>query len=172
MKARAVDSRAKKLPAEYLEKARAADRRSGTPEGEVGRVEAKLVGMGEVRGLVAGNFGEVSTDTHTLVADMANSRVRVAGPSRGRRGRMRGEEAERAIAVTAIRRRLGVMAVRCQASSLLGRLETLGPGGAAAAGRRWQAAEFQRRWRQEEQAHTLAARQAYSMLRSGFAKTD
>ena len=171
-KERAVDVRARMLPLDYLKKARAADRRSGAAEGEVGRVEAKLVGMGEVRGLVVGNFGEVSTDTHNLVAAMANSRVRVAGPSRGRRGRMRGEEAERAMAVTAIRRRLGVMAVRCQASSLLGRLETLGPGGAAAAGRRWQAAELQRRWRQEEQAHCMAARQAYSALRTGFAKKD
>ena len=68
---------------------------------------------------------------------------------------MRVGKAERAIAVTAIRRRLGVMAVRCQASSLLGRLETLGPVGAAAA------AVLQKRWRQEEQACTLAARQAY-----------
>ena len=85
---------------------------------------------------------------------------------------MRGEEAERAIAVTAIRRKLGVMTVRCQASSLLGRLEALGPGGAAAAGRRWQATELQRRWRQEEQAHSLAARQSHSMLQSGFSKTD
>ena len=171
-KERAVDVRARMLPSEYLKKARAADRRSGAAEGEVGRVEAKLVGMGEVRGLVVGNFGEVSTDTHNLVAAMANSRVRVAGPSRGRRGWMRGEEAERAMAVTAIRRRLGVMVVRCQASSLLGRLETLGLGGAAAAGRRWQAAELQRRWRQEEQAHCMAARQAYSALRTGFAKKD
>jgi hypothetical protein len=31
------------------------------------------------------------------------------------------------MADSALRRRLGVMAVRCQASSLLGRLETLGP---------------------------------------------
>ena len=155
-----------------LQKARAADRRQGVPEGEVGRVEAKLVAMGKVRGIVGGNFGEMSEDTHLLVAALANSRVRVAGPSRGRRGRLRGEEAERAIAVTAIRRRLGVMAVRCQASSLLGRLDTLGPGGAAAAGRRWQAAEVQRRWGQEQQANALANRQAHSMLRTGFAKTD
>ena len=46
--------------------------------------------------------------------------------------------------VSAIRRRLGVMAVRCQASFLLGRLGLLGPGETAAAGRRWQAAEVQR----------------------------
>ena len=125
--------RALKLPAEYLDKARAADRRQGVQEGVVGRVEAKLVGMGTVRGVVSGNFGEMSEDTHLLVA----------GPTLGRRGRMRGEEAERSIAVSAIRRRLGVIAVRCQSSSLLGRLETLGPGGAAAAGRRWQPAEVQ-----------------------------
>ena len=92
-KKRAVDVRALKLPDEYLEKARAADRRQGVQPGEVGRVEAKLVGMGTVRGLVSGNFGEMSEDTHLLVAAMANSRVRVAGPTRGRRGRMRGEEA-------------------------------------------------------------------------------
>ena len=146
-KKRAVDVRAQKLPAEYLQKARAADRRSGTAEGEVGRVEAKLVAMGEVRGLVAGNFGEVSTDTHTLVAAMANSRVRVAGPSRGRRGRMRGEEAERVIVVTAIRRKLGVMAMRCQASGACLR-------------------------RQEEQAHSLAARQSHSMLQTSYSKID
>ena len=49
--------RALKLPAEYGAEARAADRRQGVQEGEVGRVEAKLVGMGEVRGIVSGNYG-------------------------------------------------------------------------------------------------------------------
>ena len=83
---------------------------------------------------------------------------------------MRGEEAERSIAVSAIRRRLGVMAVRCQSSSLLGRLETLGPGGAAAAGRRWQASEVQRGWQQEDQANSLARKQGYRALRAGFRK--
>ena len=85
---------------------------------------------------------------------------------------MRGEEAERSIAVSAIRRRLGVMAVRCQSSSLLGRLETLGPGGAAAAGRRWHASELQRRWQQEDQANALARRQGFRALRTGFGKDD
>ena len=167
-----MDVRALKLPAEYVAEARAADRRQGVQEGEVGRVEAKLVGMGEVRGIVTGNYGEMLEDTHILVAAMANSRVRVAGPTLGRGGRMKGEEAEHSIAVSAIRHHLGVMAVRCQSSSLLGRLETLGPGGAAAAGRRWQASEVQRRWQQEDQAHSLARRQGYRALRTGFAKDD
>ena len=60
-----------------------ADRRQGVPEGEIGRVEAKLVSLGKVRGLVACQFGEVSEDTHLLVSAMVTSRVRVAGPTRG-----------------------------------------------------------------------------------------
>ena len=69
-----------KLADKYLQKAVAADRRQGVKQGEVGRVESKLVGMG--------------TTLRRLVAAMANRHVRVARPSRGRRGRMRGEEAE------------------------------------------------------------------------------
>ena len=121
---------------------------------------------------MAGNFGEVSSHTHDLIAALAISRVRKAGVSRGRKGLLRSEEAERAIAITGLRRKLGVMAVRCQASSLLGRLETLGPGGAAAMGRRWQAAEIERQWRKEEQIHALATRQGYQVMRRGLAKDD
>ena len=47
---RAVDVRAGQLQREYLMKARAADRRQGVPEGVVGRVEAKLVSLGESGG--------------------------------------------------------------------------------------------------------------------------
>ena len=169
---RAVDVRAGQLQGEYLMKARAADRRQGVPEGVVGRVEAKLVSLGEVKGVVAGQFGEVSEDTHALIAALATSRVRVAGVTRGRRGRWRTEEGERAIAVTQLRRRLGVMAVKCQASSLLGRLETLGPGGTAALARRQQAGELERRWQREMRAQAQATREGWRALRSGFAKVD
>ena len=85
---------------------------------------------------------------------------------------MRSKEAERAMAITGLRWRFGVMAVRCQASSLLGRLESLGPGGAAAIGRRWLAAEVERQWQREEQTHALADRQGFKALRSGFSKLD
>ena len=40
-------------------------------QGTVGPVERKLLELGEVRGIVAGNFGEVSEDTHALVAALA-----------------------------------------------------------------------------------------------------
>ena len=117
-------------------------------------------------------FGEVSEDTHALVAALATCRVRVAGVSRGRKGMMRTEEGERSLAISGLRRRLGVLTVKCQAHSLLGRLEVLGPGAAAAAGRRWQAAELERCWRKEERAHTLATAQGWRSYRTGFGKLD
>ena len=62
--------------------------------------------LGEVQGNVCGNFGEVSQGLHTLVAVLATTQVRVAEPSRGRRGILRSEQAERLVAVSSIRRRL------------------------------------------------------------------
>ena len=170
MTKRAVDARADLLNSEYLAKARGADRRQGIAEGAVGPVERKLVSLGKVEGLVAGQFGEVSEGLHSLLSTLASSRVRVAGVTRGRRGFWRTEEGERAVAISALRRRLGVMAVKCQASSLLGRLETLGPGGTAALRRRQQAGELERRWLAESRAQQQAERGGYRALRTGFAK--
>ena len=48
------------LLAEYVAKAWAADHRQGVQEGEVGRVKAKLVGMGDVCVVVSGNLGKMS----------------------------------------------------------------------------------------------------------------
>ena len=171
---RAVDFRADHLQQEYLVKAREADRtHNGTPADTVGPVERKLVELGEVRGIVGGNFGEVSEQTHTLLAALATSRVRVAGVTRGRRGLWRSEEGERSLAIAALRRRLGVLTVRCQSLSLLGRLEVLGPGAAAAAaGRRGQAAELEACWRREERAFALSRVQGRTSYRTGFAKLD
>ena len=61
-----------------------ADRRNGTPKLDVWRVETKLVSMGEVQGVVAGPWGEVSEDVHKLLDAMTTSRDRVAGLSTGR----------------------------------------------------------------------------------------
>ena len=170
--AMAVNVRAGKLHQEYLGKARAADRLCGVQPGEVGRVEAKLVSLGHLHGVVCGNWGEVSEDTHALVSALATSRVWVAGPSYGRRGKLRGEEGERAVVVGAIRRKLGVSTVKAQCHSLLGRLDTLGQGCAAAASRRRQAAELDRHWRLEQAAFSLSVSQGWSVHRSGFAKSD
>ena len=59
------------------------------------------------------------------------------------RGRLRSEEAERSMAISSIRRRLGVATVKAQASSLLGRLQMISPGTSAAVGRRRQAQELE-----------------------------
>ena len=58
-----------------VNKARAADQNQIQP-GTVGPVERKLLELGEVRGIVSGNFGEVSQHTHNLVAALATCRVR------------------------------------------------------------------------------------------------
>ena len=56
---KAVDRRARVLTEEYLKKARDVDRvYGGVAEGAVGRVQRKLLGFGEVRGLMFGAFGE------------------------------------------------------------------------------------------------------------------
>ena len=165
---KAVDIRAGQLQQSYVAKARATDQAyCGTPDGTVGPVERKLASMGEVEGLVVGAFGEVSAATHALISHMAVSRVQVARPQLGRRGQLRTEEAEIAIATAFLRRTFSICAVKGQAFSLLGRLEGLGAGVAAAQGRRNQAAQQEQLWRRQRQAHALCVRQGRDILRRG-----
>jgi hypothetical protein len=89
-----------------------------------------------VQGIVFGSFGEASEAVHSLVEALATSRVRVAGPQKGRRGVVKSEEGEKSIAVGFIRRSLSLAGIRAQSHSLLGRLEGLGRGVTAAMGRR------------------------------------
>ena len=96
----------------------------------------------------------------------------MAGLTRERRELPRSKESERASAISSLRRRLGVAMVKAQCGSLLGRLETLGPGTAVAANRRRQAAEEKRRWRREDQAFNLTRRQGWNAYRIGFSKLE
>ena len=160
---------------EYVVKARKADQQYGGVEvGRRGPVESKLLSFGRVKGIVFGNYGEASEATHKLLDTIATSRVRVALPQSAavRRGDSRSEEGEKAVAVTYIRRRVSVAAVKGQCISLLGRLEVLGPGTAAAAGRRRWAQVQEQRWRKDRQAMLLSERQGRSILRRGFARLD
>ena len=104
--------------------------------------------------------------THKLLHIIANSRVRVARPQAdaARRGDSRSEEGEKAVAVSYIRRRVSVAAVKGQCLSLLGRLEVLGPGAAAAAGRRRWAQVQEQRWRRDRQ-QTLASSSSSARVR-------
>ena len=90
---KAVEKRARVLTEEYIKKARNVDRMYwGAAEGTVGRVERKLVDMGEeVRGLVFGAFGEASEGVHELVHHLANSRLKAEELQQGRES-VKGEE--------------------------------------------------------------------------------
>ena len=116
---------------------------------------------------MVGAFGEVSAATHTLINHMATSRVQVARPQLGRRGQLRTEKAEIAITMAFLRRTFSICAVKGQAFSLLGRLEGLGAGAAAALGRRSFAAEQEQRWSRQRKAHALCVQQGRDLLRRG-----
>ena len=144
----------------------------GTAQGTVGPVESKLGSLGKVYGIVVGAFGEASDDVHSLIHHLAVSRVRYAGPQVGRRGQVRSEEAEIALTTSFLRKSLSVCAVRGQARVLLGRLEVIGPGGAAAAMRRNNALQLERRWANQRRADALSILQGKAILRRGHFKLD
>ena len=169
----AVDKRSRELDAEYLLKARNTDRNyCGVPEGVTGGVENKLISLGKVRGIVLGAFGECSQPTHELLSQLAVSRVQIARPEKGKRGVTRTEKAEIALTTAFLRRSLSVAAVKAQTLSLLGRLETLGPGATAAASRRTYAVQQERQWGNLRRAHALSVRQGKNIYKSGFFKLD
>ena len=119
-----------------------------------------------------GSFAEASEAVHSLVETLATSRVRVAGPQKGRRGMVRSEEGEKSIAVGFIRRTLSLAGIRAQSHSLLGRLEGLGRGVTAAMGRRNEALQLERVWLRERKATALSLRNGFNILRRGFAQLD
>ena len=170
---KAVDKRANELNAEYIKKARNTDQKyCGTVRGTTGPVETKLGSLGEVKGVVVGAFGEGSEDLHSLIHHLAISRVRVAGPQKGRRGQVRTEEAELALITSFLRRSLSVVGVRAQARLLLGRLEVIGPRAAAAAGRRNYALNMERIWANQRRADALSRQMGKMLVRRGHFKID
>ena len=126
-------------------------------------MERKLLSFERLKAMVFGAFD--SEPVHRLIHLLATSRVRVAGPQRGRKGVIRSEEGERAIVVGQLRRKVSVASVRAQTLSLLGRLEGLGPGGEACAGRRREAVERDREWAREREAHILSLKQSHNIVR-------
>ena len=159
---RAVDKRSEELHGEYVKKARRADQdHGGVPPGQTGRVEEKLLSFPKVEGIVFGNWREASEAVHRLVDAMATSRAMIADPqTRKKGGKIMSEEGVKSLAVGFIRRGLGVVAVRAQCHSLLGRLEGMGPGAVSAANRRRRAAEQERLWMRERRAFSLATKQS------------
>ena len=122
--------------------------------------------------MVVGAFGEGSDDLHSLIHHLAVSRGRVVGPQKGRRGQVRTEDAELAITTSFLRRTLSVVGVRAQARLLLGRLEVIGPGAGAAAGRRNHALNLEKIWANQRRADQLCRLQGKALLRRGHFKID
>ena len=67
---------------------------------------------------------------------------------------------------------LSVVAVRAQAKLLLGRLEVIGPGAEAAAGRRNYSLNLERIWANQRRADQLSRLLGKSLLRRGHFKLD
>jgi hypothetical protein len=141
-------------------------------EGRLGPVENKILSFPLSRGWCLAVLGKPVKESTCLVDALATSRVRVAGPQRGRKGGVRTEEGEKSIAVSYIRRTLSLAAIRAQSHSLLGRLEGLGRGVTPAMGRRREALELERVWLRERKAMALSLRNGFIILRRGFAKLD
>ena len=166
---RAVERRAGTLTAEYRKKARDVDKEYGRVRvGEVGRVENKLSGYGQVRGLVIGAFGEASDGVHDLVQVVAQSRVKAVGIQEGR-DTVKGEVG---VLVGQIRRLLSVAAVRAQAECLLSRVKVAGGGTEAARKRRQWAGQQEMRWARERGAQEVGRRQGRNLFRRGHFLLD
>jgi hypothetical protein len=113
-----VEKRASKIPAEIEDNLRKID----SPDGAV---VARLHSLGRVRGLVVGAFGECSPDLLHLMDRMAKARLGGSLNGPGGSG-----------AVTYVRKRVGVAAVRAQADLILAGVQFCGPGGGTAYARR------------------------------------
>ena len=122
---------------------------------------------------MGGKNGEGSDDLHSLIHHLAISRVRVAGPQKGRRGQVRTEEAELSLTTAFLRRTLSLVGVRAQARLLLGRLEVIGPRATVAAGRRNHALKLERIWANQRRADAISramGREGTSRRREGTSR--
>ena len=93
------------------------DRLLGENNGQ-GRIRRKLDQFGELLGLVAGQFNEVSEDIHQLIEVMADNRVDKIGRLEGKQM----SKNEKGVAVGQIRRYLSTVMIRSAMMCLLGRM--------------------------------------------------
>ena len=149
---RAVDRRANLLQGEYTAKARKADRLYGnTAEGQVGKMEHKLLSYGRVRGLVVGAWGEISEDFKSLMEVMGDKKKEDLEAETGVEGR-KSVTAQLASYVSHSRQQLLRICVQAQSRLVLDRLEVLGGGTGEAARRRGRTSWLERKWEKERQA--------------------
>jgi len=157
----AVARRARAIPGEYADKAKALDAQfCGVPRGadSIGPVLHKLLSYGRMRCLVFGAYGEGSADAHELVAQLAACR----GARDWARLGCRSPSDAVALLARHLYRSWGLAVVRAQACLRLGGLAHVGPGASAATGRRAANAAFYARLRE---AYQLQHRGGYGRTR-------
>ena len=159
-----VERRAATLAPYYRRELAKYDRRfHNTREGDVGPLVSLLQSFGKLEGLVVGPWGNGSSDLHSLVRTLAESRV-------AHRVRARGQQAsdhELGVVMGEVRRALSLDFVRAQALCLLSRLTFLGEGARAAAGRRQQATREEEERRRVQLAHYWAHVRGRGVPRAG-----
>ena len=121
--------------------------------------------LGEVKGIVVGDFEEASDSLHQLIHHLVLSRVKTAGPQLGKKGQVRSEQAEIAITTSFLRQTVSICALKGQSSTLLGILEVLGEGTDIAVRRRNAALQLVRRWSNVSRAYALSTRQGHDIMR-------
>ena len=148
-----VERRVAVLPEEYRKPLSILDRKyHHTQPGQVGPLERRLQGYGNLQCLVMGAFQEGSKDLHSLLEVLADSKMRVRGLARGREG----SEWERSTILTDFRRELSLAGAKAYSSCLLGRVARVGEEHRNAARRRaWVLREDERR-EEASRVHWLA----------------
>ena len=158
VKGKGTDRRAVRLNQEYEAKLRALDARfhgmaPGGTDDAIGPLVKRFRELGSLGlSLVAGPFGDLSSDFHRLIQIFAESRAASISRSQGfdggdgLLGRVTGQ----------IRRVFSTTIVRANAKCLLDRLAQLGNGAASAAKRRQISLDLEYRRRQEAEAVALA----------------
>ena len=163
---RGVEKRVERLPAKYRTKARKVDQ-LGEPGVVRGPCERKLDQYGELVKLVFGAFGEASQDVHTLIASLAECRLRKVGLQRGRAG---GEQ-ELAIITGQIRRRVSTAVTKANVNCLIERMQLVGPGNTELGRKREYTQRLEQRLKLERRAVWQQRVEGTSSLRKGFIKT-
>ena len=105
----------------------------GQPEPPAGPLLQRLRSF-PMQKLVAGPWGDLSQDFHSLLSTFAKSRAEASARSKGREGGAGNGELGKLM--EKVRRKMSVQVVRSQALCLLERLGQLGPGAKAAGERR------------------------------------
>ena len=128
---------------------------------------ARLQGFGELMCLVAGAWGDCSTDLHNLVQICAESKVDHLCRSTGRPEL----EGQLSVIVSQYRRLLSTCIVRAQAQCLLSRLRVISPAARDAALRREMATRRERELREEKRAQWMASLAGPGWARRGNCHT-